>query len=372
MEWVGSRIKILSKEKGIPLTRIAKDLQVSRQTMNDWIKGQVPKGTHLIGLCKIFNVSPDYFFQEESVTPISIPLHRTRGRAKLNTTMEHNAMILAKEYEGLFRFASSPGLVPVLRGGEDMETARSLAQTLRTMVRVEANKPMDYEKAFTLLAKLNIVCIFRAFPVHIKGYAFYCRIHRHRVIFVNTATSVLDLIFALLHETVHAVRDEDGSVVYDREEESFCDMAAGLTQYQEAYVEMVFNAIKDKPGGQQVNILKKYSGTYCHSIYGICSQIESRHTEFNLKTGGADTNLKKDFLTIGEILFESKEPAAYITNLKELSPLFFDIVSKQIDNPSTRKFGELLGLESSLDAQQVRTAWRELLEHSASRHAYTM
>jgi len=364
MEWVGSRIKILSKEKGVPLTRVAKDLQVSRQTMNDWIKGQVPKGTHLIGLCKIFNVPPDYFFQESSVYPISIPLHRTRGRAKLNTTMEHNAMILAKEYEGLFRFAPSPGLVPVFRGGHDIETAGSLAQTLRSIVGVEPGKPMDYEKAFALLAKLNIVCIFRAFPAHIKGYAFYCRIHRHRVIFVNTATNVLDLIFALLHETVHAVRDEDGQVVYEIEEEDFCDMTAGLSQYQDTYVEMVFNAIKDKSEGQKVNILKKYSGTYCHSIYGICSQIKSRHPDFSLRIGGADTNLKKDFLTVGEILFKSKEPVAYIMNLKELSPLFFDIVSKQIDNPSTRKFGEWLGLESSLDAQQVRTAWRELTEHS--------
>lgn len=364
MEWIGSRIKILSKEKGVPLTRIAADLQVSRQTMNDWIKGQVPKGTHLIGLCRIFNVPPDYFFQQDSVSPISIPLHRTRGRARLNTAMEHNAMTLAEEYEGLFRFAPSPGLVPVFRGGHDIETARSLAQTLRTMVGVEAGKPMDYEKAFALLAKLNIVCIFRTFPAHIKGYAFYCRIHRHRVIFVNTATNVLDLIFALLHETVHAVRDEDGQAVYEIEEEIFCDKTAGLTQYPDTYVEMVFNAIKDKPDGQQVNILKKYSGTYCHSIYGICSRIKDRQPDFSLRTGGADTNLRKDFLTVNEILFESREPAAYIMNLKKLSPLFFDIVSKQIDNPSTRKFGEWLGIESSLDAQQVRTAWREFQEHS--------
>lgn len=364
MEWVGSRIKILSKEKGVPLTRVAEDLQVSRQTINDWIKGQVPKGTHLIGLCKIFNVSTDYFFQEDSVSPISIPLHRTRGRAKLSTNMEHNAMILAKEYEGLFRFAPSPGLVPVFRGGHDTESSLSLAQTLRSIVGVEPGKPMDYEKAFALLAKLNIVCIFRAFPAHIKGYAFYCRIHRHRVIFVNTATNVLDLVFALLHETVHAVRDEEGYAVYDNEEEIFCDMAAGLAQYQDNYVETVFNTIKDKPSGQQINLLKEYSGKYCHSIYGIFSQIKSRHADFSLRTGGADTNLKKDFPIVGEILFESKEPVAYIMNLKELSPLFFDIISKQIDNPSTRKFGEWLGLESPLDAQQVRTAWRELPEHN--------
>ena len=56
MHWVGNRIKSLSKEKGITLAELAKQQDVSRQTVNDWINGQVPKGTHLLYLCNIFNV----------------------------------------------------------------------------------------------------------------------------------------------------------------------------------------------------------------------------------------------------------------------------------------------------------------------------
>ncbi len=362
MGWDGTRIKALAKEKGIKLVSLAENLNITRQTINDWINGQVPKGTHLVALSKIFNVPPGHFFPDEAMETISLPLHRTRGVARLTGAMEEDAKELASDYEGLFRFAPSPGLVQVLRGGRDSDTARNLAQNLRSMVQMDTDKPMDYEHTFKLLAKLNIVCIFKEFPSNIKSYAFYCRIHNHRVVFVNTKTNVLDLIFPLLHETMHAVRDGEGAVLYDEEEEGFCDMAAGHTQFPDTYIDMVYDSIKGRPEAQQVTLLKKFSGTHSHSVFGICTQIESRHGKINLNIGGAHTNLKKDFLSIGEILFKSKEPQDYLLHLRSLSPLFFDIVSRQIDNASIRKFGEWLGLDNTSDAENARNEWRKILE----------
>ena len=164
MGWDGARIKVLSKERQVPLIQLAEHLKVSRQTVNDWMNGQVPKGTHLVELCRFLNVSPSSFFPEDAVKPISLPLHRTKGVAKLNKDMEANAKDLAGDYEGLFRFAPSPGLVHVLRGGKDRDTAYSLAQDLRTMSLIGTDRPMDYVHTFRLLAQLNVVCIFREFP----------------------------------------------------------------------------------------------------------------------------------------------------------------------------------------------------------------
>jgi transcriptional regulator with XRE-family HTH domain len=360
MGWDGSRIKTLSREKGITLIRLAEYLKVSRQTVNDWMNGQVPKGSHLFELCKFLEVSPSIFFPENSVPPMSLPLHRTRGVAKLNSTMEDDAKDLAREYEGLFRFASPPGLVRVLRGGKD--NASTLALELRSLVEMDPDEPMDYEHTFKLLAKLNIVCILRDFSPNIKSYAFYCRIHNHRVIFIDTKTNALDLIFPLLHDTMHAVRDEEGKILYDEEEEKVCDMVAGFTQFPDSYVNLVHDAIKDLPKPLQINTLKRYSVTYGHSLYGIYMQIRERCGGIDLNIGGANTNLKKDFLGIGEILFKSKEPKDYISHLRTLSPLFFDIVSRQIDNPSTRKFGEWLGLDTAMDAEHARKEWRKILD----------
>lgn len=362
MGWDGSRIKVLTKEKGVRLKQMEEYLTISRQTINAWVNGQVPKGTHLVALCKFFNVSPSFFFPEDAAPTMTLPLHRTRGVAKLNGTMEKDARELASDYEGLFRFAASPGLVPVLRGGRDKEIAQTIAQELRSLALIGPDKPMDYEHTFDLLAKLNIVCIFREFVPSIKSYAFYCRIHKHRVVFINTKTNVLDLIFPLLHETMHAVRDGEGTALYDEEEEAFCDMAAGYTQFPDSYVEAVYDSITGRPTPQQINTLKKYSGTYGHSIFGIYKQIELKYDKINLNIFGADTKLKKDFLSIGEILFKSSEPHDYIQHLRRLSPLFFEIVSRQLDNPSTRKFGEWLGLDSTLDAEHARKEWRKILE----------
>ena len=73
----------------------------------------------------------------------------------------------------------------------------------------------------------------------------------------------------------------------------------------------------------------------------------------NNDIGGANTNLKKSFETIGDILFQKKDPRNYVQTFKNLSPMFIGIVSKQLEHVTTRKVGEWLGLENSIDARQV-------------------
>lgn len=50
----------------------------------------------------------------------------------------------------------------------------------------------------------------------------------------------MDLIYPVLHEAVHAIRDEaytDG--FYDTAEEDFCDYVANYVQFPEEYVKFV-------------------------------------------------------------------------------------------------------------------------------------
>ena len=98
MKWNGSKLRELAKEKDFKLQKIAESVGVSRQTVNDWIKGQIPKGNHLILLCQIFGVSPGSFFYDDSSSFISVPIHRTRMGAKITVSMQKDAVSLAKEY----------------------------------------------------------------------------------------------------------------------------------------------------------------------------------------------------------------------------------------------------------------------------------
>ena len=362
MIWDGTKLRTLLKEKGITLTELASRLNVSRQAVNDWTKNQIPKGSHLIKISKALDVNPGYFFPEETTNQISVPLHRTRGVAKVTPAMEQDAMQMVKDYENLFRFAPAPGLVPVLKiNRRDHQSAVDMAKELRKLADVESDKPLNYEQTFGLLSMLKIIIIFRDFPQNVKGYAFYCKVYKYRVVFVNNMTNILDLIFPLLHESIHAIRDGDGVLAYDQEEEDFCDSVAGSTQFPNEYVELVYEAIRGRRESHQVNLLKEFSSRNGHSMFGIAEEIKKTHPAFNLNVAGANANLRKEFPCVGDILFEDQDPKCYVDHLKMLTPLFFDIVSQQINDVTTRKIGEWLGLESGLDAKEVIEEWRRTI-----------
>ncbi|MCK4729219.1 MAG: helix-turn-helix transcriptional regulator [Desulfobacterales bacterium] len=351
--WDGDKLRSLIKGRGLSVTSTAKDIGVSRTAVNDWINGTVPSGLHLVKLSQLLSIPPDHFFSVEPRN-ISVPLHRKKGAAKVREEYEKAALGLVGEYENMFRNAPPPGLEPSLRLASRQRQAQvALAQQLRKLSEIESDKPMDYRNLFDLLVRLRIVTIFRRFPTAVKGYAFYCCIHNHRVIFVNTSTNVLDLIFPVLHEIIHAIRSEKNQeAVYDDEEEAYCDTLAGLVQFPQQYVDMVITALTGKPKGAKVNTLKKYSSDYGHSLYGIAEQIRKSgsHVLSGIKEGGADTNLKKLFPTLEKILFDPPEPRPYIQKLRAFSPIFIDIVKDQIDTASRRKVGEWLGLDNIIDA----------------------
>lgn len=352
MAWAGEKIRTLAKENGLSLVALSELLNVSRQTINDWIKGQVPKGHHLIQLCSVLETSPEYFFTDEVSQNISMPLHRKRGVAKITETVRNESYDTARLYETLFKNAVDPGLVPVLRADHKDENAQAMAKKLRKWSGIEHGTPMSFDSTFNLLNSLNIVTIFRHFSDS-RTYAFFCRIHKYRVVFVNNHTNVLDLIFPLLHEAIHAIRDEGGKLLDDPQEEKFCDLVANYVQFPNDYVETVVKTIEGRKAAMQVSLLKQFSKANSHSLFGIVAQVARSMPDFRLKIGGADTYLKKQFPTVGDVLFKSKNPRDYVEKLGSLSPLFLKIVLDQMDNVTTRRIAEWFDLDNVLDGRQV-------------------
>jgi len=356
MDWLGEKIKDLIKENNSSIVKLAKKTGVSRQTVNDWIKGQIPKGNHLINLCKLFNVNPDFFFSKDFDNSISVPVHRTRRTAKVTTAMQKDALEMARTYEVLFKNDSNSSVLPVVRvHNRTDKIAKKIARELRKRAGIGQDLPPDYEHTFSLLAYLGIKVIFRHFPEKIKAYAFYTKIHGHRVIFVNNSTNIIDLIFPILHDAVHAIRDEiQINNGFDKEEEDFCDKVANYIQFPDEYVHMVYDVINGLPAGVKVNKLKTYGKTNSHALFGIAKRIKTIDPDFDLKIGGADSNLKKGFPSIGDILFLSNDPRDYAATILALSPLFTSIILNQIDSITISKLGEMLGIESVLDARAVK------------------
>ena len=354
MIWEGSIIKKKSDERGLSITKLAQQIGVSRQAVNDWIKGQVPKGLYLITLCDILNLDPDDLFIKGEDVAIQMPVYRTRRKAKIKPEHEVQLAELAKEYKNLFRDKSASTIHPTLKiSNRSPETAKTIANKLRKAVEISSDKPMDYKEVFRLLENLDIHVIFRDFPVS-RLYAFYTRIFEHRVVFVDLKTNVLDLIFPLLHESVHAIRNESKKLFVDDEEEEFCDIVASYTQFPETYIKQIYEMIVDLDPPNQINILKQFSQTNHHAICGIIKRIKDNHSEFDLSYGGADTNLKKNFPKIGEVLSKTDNVRQFLQNYQNLSPIFFDILLDKVENLNQRKLGEIFSMESYLDMVSIR------------------
>lgn len=359
MQWQGENIKAAAKAQKVSLSGLATQLGVSRQTVNDWIKGQIPKGHHLLSLCRVLRQDPDYFFVDNARQVIVTPAHRKRRNAKLKPAMQDESFELAEAYELLFRQAAKPDLLLVTREETRNDgSARRIAGQMRDLAGAAPGQPVDYIQTFRLLDRLGINVIFRDFPDAIKSYAFYTAIHGHRVVFVNRATPIVDLIFPLLHEAIHAVRDEVSPPGrdYDQAEEDFCDLIAGYIQFPAEYVNRVYHAVNALVPGAQVNKLKEFCRQSSHSLFGIVKQIKHSRPDFTLDIGGADANLRKEFPTIGKTLFEGDDARQYIETLGRLGPNFIRLVAAQAAGQSDRKLGELLGLNGVLDGKIIREA----------------
>jgi len=358
MNFRGGLIKTKAKESGVSLQALAQKLGVSRQTVYQWIIGQTPRGSHLVRLCALLNLSPEAFFDASTEKPVTVPLHRTIKKKPVTKEMRDASQSLAEEYLQLFRQESSASVLPVIRLKERTEAnAELIANFLREESGIAEGKPMDYESALSLLSKLGIYAIFREFPKELSAssYAFFSRIDRNRVVFINIETNVLDLIFQLLHETVHAIRDEELNHVNTTEEEEFCDRVAEMTQFPRVYAEMVACDIKGiRKSGVLINKLKRTSKENSHSLWGIAYRLQHMGIlNDSIKIGGAATVLNKEFPKVSDVLFINQDPNAYTEMLNRLSPLFTRLVAAQLESASIRKLGEWLGLGTSMDAKYV-------------------
>jgi len=359
MSWDGGQIKVLLKEKNITQADLASRIGVSRQALIEWTKEQIPKGGHLLKLCQELGVSPDIFFKSDVSSRIAVPMHRTRRTAKLNTDMQQEAFDIASNYELFFREALEPGLVQSLRISKKTEAeAIRASKSLRKMTNLNDDVPLNFSKVFELTYKLGINLIFTEFHPKIKAYAFYTKINGHRVVFVDFNTSIIDLIFAILHENIHSIRDEsnvyENSCIYEKEEEDFCDKVASYVQLTEGYIEEIVDILTGLSKSNQIARLKKIAQRNNYSLHAIYKRVRKYWPNFDLNIYPADTNIRKKSPNAKKYFFNTKDHRTYLKTWIDISPLFINNLIEQSERLSSRRISELLSLESELDARELK------------------
>jgi len=365
--WQGDKLKEQITSLGFSQAMLAKELDVSKTAVGAWIKGSMPKGQHLIKMCNILRVNPDFFFSE-GLQGISIPVHRKKLAGKITDDSRDISLKMATTYLNLFRNSKPPALDCVIRNITNNDDEQiSLAHEMRSRSGIQDSSPITYDHVFILLHELKVIPIFRLFPNSLKAYAFQTNINDHRVIFVDTKTNIIDLTFVLLHEAVHSLiykGPESVSSHYGDQEEDFCDNVSGYIQFPPQYIEEIIRSLKGKSQSEKVMALKYYSRMNKHATFGISKRIRSQSKVLDninpSAIAGTDTNIRKTQKTLGDILFSSDNPADYIQTTNKFSPLFITLLKSQIDITSVSKISEWLDLDNISDAKQAISELRRI------------
>ena len=302
MNWRGDKLKELVKAKAFTHEAFSEAVGVTRPTYNAWINGQVPKGIHLIKIWKALDVKAEDLFDLSPSAVQILPLHRKRGTAKNTETSDRTTRTLAESFAGLFDDTDVPSL-QIVAPVRSEAAALNVATEMRKLMGLEnANTPPTFPQVMHLLDQLKVCAIFTSFPKEIKDYAFYTQLRGSRVVFINTATSVLDLVFPVLHEAVHAIRPvlESSNQEDIGREEDFCDRVASLVQARDAKLK------------------------------------------------------QKNKQTLRDCLMPHEHVSVYLKNLELFSPRWFALLKKRCSEVTVSKLAEYVDV-SHMDAKEVKS-----------------
>jgi len=367
MNWKADKFKTLIAERGFSQESFAKKVGVSRQTVNGWVQGNVPKGIHLIGIWDTLGIDLNEIFERKEAD--IVPMHRKRGTAKVTDITNQAAIDLAKSYAGLFEVADVPVLQLYVSQCSD-DAAKKLAYEMRQLMELQnSDNPPTFAQVLKLLSALNICVIFKSFPDAIKDYAFYTRINKTPVVFVNTSTHINDLVFALLHEAVHAVRCNNAlnECMVLEQEDAFCDKVASMAQFSDAYLETIQISLRNK-NKPYMQTLVDFSTKNVHSIYGLAKRFKDSG-RFTIKTLNQyrikDNVLKKKYPKFETYLF-SEDASVYLKNLEQYSPIWYQIINRHYTTLTPGRLAELLDI-TPLDARAVIDVFRALNANHGAR-----
>jgi len=354
MKWRGDKLKELVKAQAFTQEAFSEAVGVTRPTYNAWIHGQVPKGIHLIKIWKALGVKAEDLFEGSQSAVQVLPLHRKRGTAKNTETSDKATLALAESFSGLFDDTDVPSLQLVAPIRSDA-AAENVAIEMRKLMGLEnASTPPTFLQVLHLLDQLKVCAIFTSFPKEIKDYAFYTQLRGSRVVFINTTTSVLDLVFPVLHEAVHAIRPvlESSDQEEINREEDFCDKVASLVQFPDAYIREVRIALDGD--GRHMQVLEAFARQHAHVISGLAKRLGLLKKE-DRSYYVADAVLRKEIKkTLRDCLMPNEHASIYLKHLEQCSPRWFALLKKRCNKVTVSKLAEYVDV-SHMDAKEVKS-----------------
>lgn len=330
-----SKVKEVLAERGWEQKDLASALDVSQQTITNWLKGtDFPRPKRLLSLATILQLSFNDLVTPEENEPVIA--FRKKGASK--TTVQHieKAKTVGKLLKPLAKYIPKrqPLRCQITNPSMAYEDLQATAEEIRRRVGRGTLANLTYQDLIEQFHENGAVLV----PVlwgktHEHKNALHILLPDEKLtfIFINLDTKIEDFKFWMAHELAHVFTPD---LAGKDEGEDYADALAGALLFPQKVAEKAYaETTEQKNATKEKDILKKYADKNEISLFSVFSEINKfakakklpllRSTDKSIH----QLRIMRSKNLISQMLFEPlpPEPAAYIAATKHtFQSSFFD------------------------------------------------
>jgi len=320
---------------GLNQAAVAKFLDVSRETVSKWFKGEsFPRPAKALKLARLLSLAYDDFI-ESNITNEPVVAFRKKGTRKTQLLHLENARSLGLILEKLSRYlpfdieSRPPSLIDPKNEYSYVERA---ADAVRQHYGFSETPSID--DLIDCFGQFNAVIIparLGEVSDHENALHIYLPGSMTTWIYLNIDSKIHDFKFWMAHELGHVKSPE----LLGEEGEDFADRFAGAILIRESEIEKMYQSLSEiKNQGQLINKIKAFAKTLELSPITIVKRLDDYSSHYKLPAiqlgrnsiFPATTNFSKTQKTVSASMFKSALPAPseYISTIVEQfkTPIF--------------------------------------------------
>lgn len=324
---------------GLSQSQIAKETDVSRQTVSNWFKGEkFPRPAKLLKLAELLSLSFNEIVTKLDTSTEPVVAFRKKGRHKISSEYLESAkdrgFMLEKvvPYLPFDSLSRPPSLInPQL----DYEYIHKATERVRREIGKTGESRIDFEDLVDFFNQYHAVII----PVfwgnkknHENALHVFLPSSMTTWIYLNLDSRIHDFKFWMAHELGH-IKTPD---LKNDEAEEFADLFAGALLVPQSLAEKEYIHLRRLPNiSQQTNKIIEVAKDLVISPLTVYFEI-NKYAQYNNKPKidlesdreiyKADTSFCRQYRLVSQMLFEELPPSPkeYISSAKKLfgSPIF--------------------------------------------------
>lgn len=368
-----NKIEESAERLGFNKSKLAKNLDVSRETVSQWLKGEkFPRPDKLLKLSMTLGLTFNEIASNLTAENEPIVAFRKKGNHKITDQYLEEARDTGRILSNLIPYLPFDKLSrpkTLIHPRLDYPYIQQVSKKIRNQIGKAPNEAIAFEDLINFFNDLNAVII----PVlwgskdrHENALHIYLPESMTTWIYLNLDCNIHDLKFWMAHELGHVLAPE----LHDDEGEDFADAFAGALLVPEEIASIEYPHLrKTDKIPYQLNHIKSVAERLCVSPltvyleinkYAQQSKLPNIDLENHQQIYKANTNFNKEFKTFSEYLFEDKAPAPdqYIRcAMDHFGSSFFCSLKEYIkENRKPAGFVQSILRMSLLDARNIYEA----------------